>query len=117
MPVENVVGIAATGSEGSPWALSQYDSLGIESVHYLSARYVGVSEFPKCFWEVQYPLLNLLETYCVGADSEGASIPWICLELKRAELMAEGGNRYKWRAYKYKPHEEIYTQAFGGSCR
>jgi hypothetical protein len=58
-------------------------------VYYLSTGDVGITKFPKCFRKVQYPLLNLLETHSIGADSEGASISWIRLELRRSELVVE----------------------------
>ncbi len=56
-------------------------------MYYLSTGDVGVTKFPKCLWKVQYPLLNLLEAPCIGADLEGANISWIGLELRRAELV------------------------------
>lgn len=62
----------------------------MEGVNYLSAWDVGVTKFPKCFWKAQYPLLNLLETPCISADPEGANISRISLELRSAELAAEG---------------------------
>jgi hypothetical protein len=65
----------------------------MEGVNYLSAGDVGVTKFPKCFWKVQYPLLNLLETPGIGADPEGANISWICLQLRKAELAASKARR------------------------
>ena len=59
-------------------------------MYYLCTADVGIAKFPKCFRKVQYPLLNLLETHCIGADPEGASISWICLQLRRSGLVVEG---------------------------
>lgn len=95
VPAENVVGTAATGSVILPRAHSQYSLMHIKGVHYLSAGDVGVTKFPKCFWKVQYPLLHLLETPCIGANPEGANISRICLELRRAELAVKGSKRYR----------------------
>ena len=95
MLTENVVGIAATGSVRLPRAHNQYDLMDMKGVHYLSAGNVGVTKFPKCFWKVQYPLLNLLETPCIGADPEGANISRICLKLRRTELAVKGSKRYR----------------------
>jgi len=52
-------------------------------VPYLRARNICVTELPKRFWKVQYPLLNPLETRHIGVDFEGANIPWRCIELNR----------------------------------
>jgi hypothetical protein len=86
-------------------------------VYYLRTGDVGITKFPKCFRKVQYPLLNLLETHCIDADPEGASISWIRLELRRSELVVEEVKRYSQGTYKYKSHKEVYSRAFGGSCR
>lgn len=90
---ENVAGITATGSVGLPRAYSQWDQIDTKGVHYLSTGHVGITEFPKYFRKVQYPLVNLLETPRIGADPEGANISSICLELRSVELAVEGSKR------------------------
>ena len=95
MLVENVVGIAATGSVRLPRAHSQYNLMYIKGVYYLSAGDVGVTKFPKCFWKVQYPLLHLLETPRISANPKSANISRICLKLRRAELAVKRSKRYR----------------------
>lgn len=91
--MENAAEIAAIGSVGLPGVHGQYDPSPIEGMPYLRALNIGVTKLPKRFWEVQYPLLNLLETPSIVADPEGASISWSCLELRSDELAAEGGRK------------------------
>jgi len=116
-PAENVAEIAAIGSGGSPGVHSQYDPVVFKGGQYLRARHVSVTELPKCFWKMQYPLLDLFETRRISADLEGASISWSCLELRSVEFIGEMYTKHGRKAYKYKSHEEIYGRLFDSSCR
>jgi hypothetical protein len=87
---ENVAGIVAIGSVRLPGGASQsilckqIIPILIAGVPYLHARDICVTELPKRFWKVQYPLLNLLKTRRIGVDFEGANIPWRGIELNRS---------------------------------
>jgi hypothetical protein len=87
--VANVVGIAATESVGLPGAHSHHYPIDVKAMYYLCACDVGVTELPKCFWKVQYPLFSLLETPCIRAYCEVASVSWRCLELRGVELVVK----------------------------